>query len=133
MGSLMTMRLDSIAKIKDYHGPLLLSHGDADEVVPYEQGLALYNAAPGPKRMITVPGGKHNQEQPASIAWPSTSSSGVCRRCQRVEADISVSVERYSVGQVSNLSQRLLDRLKTCPTICVHEIIPRPERLLDVL
>lgn len=64
VGSLMSMRLDSIAKIKDYHGPLLLSHGDADKVVPYEQGVALYNAAPGPKRMITVPGGTHNMEQP---------------------------------------------------------------------
>ncbi len=64
VGSMMTMRLDSLAKIKDYHGPLLLSHGDADEVVPYEQGVALYNAAPGRKRMITVKGGGHNLEQP---------------------------------------------------------------------
>jgi hypothetical protein len=62
--SLMTMRLDSLNKIKNYHGPLLLSHGDADEVIPYEQGVALFDAAPGPKRMITVTGGKHSMEQP---------------------------------------------------------------------
>ncbi len=61
---LMTMRLNSLEKIKDYHGPLLLSHGDADEMVPYEHGVALFQAAPGPKRMITVPGGMHNSEQP---------------------------------------------------------------------
>jgi fermentation-respiration switch protein FrsA (DUF1100 family) len=62
--ALMTMRLNSLEKIKNYHGPLLLSHGDADEMVPYEHGVALFNAAPGPKRMITVKGGKHNDEQP---------------------------------------------------------------------
>ena len=62
--TLMTMRLDSLQKIKNYEGPLLLSHGDADEMVPYEQGLALFRAAPGPKRMITVQGGMHNSEQP---------------------------------------------------------------------
>lgn len=64
MSWLMTHRLNSLAKIKEYRGPLLLSHGDADEVVPYQQGLALYEAAPGPKRMITVSGGKHNDPQP---------------------------------------------------------------------
>ena len=62
--ALMTMRLNSLEKIKNYHGPLLLSHGDADKVVPYEQGVALFNAAPGPKQLITVPGGGHAMEQP---------------------------------------------------------------------
>src|SRR3954452_20716468 len=38
MGLLLTTRMDSLSKIKDYHGPLLLSHGDADEVVPFKQG-----------------------------------------------------------------------------------------------
>jgi fermentation-respiration switch protein FrsA (DUF1100 family) len=60
----LTTRFDSLTKIKNYRGPLLLSHGDADKVVPYKQGLALYEAAPGPKKLITVPGGKHNDEQP---------------------------------------------------------------------
>ena len=64
MSWLMTMRMNSLEKIKEYRGPLLLSHGDADEVVPYAQGLALFEGAPGKKRMITVPGGKHNDPQP---------------------------------------------------------------------
>lgn len=64
MKLLMRMRMNSLEKIEQYHGPLLLSHGDADEVIPYEQGLALYEAAPGEKRMITVQGGKHNDPQP---------------------------------------------------------------------
>ena len=61
---LMTMRMNSLEKIKRYHGPLLISHGDADEVIPYEQGLALFQAAGEPKRLVTVRGGKHNDPQP---------------------------------------------------------------------
>jgi fermentation-respiration switch protein FrsA (DUF1100 family) len=64
MSWLMTMRMNSREKIKDYHGPLLVSHGDADEVIPYEQGVELFRAANEPKRLITVRGGKHNDPQP---------------------------------------------------------------------
>jgi len=56
--------MNSLEKIKQYRGPLLVSHGDADEVIPYEQGLALFRAANEPKRLVTVSGGKHNDPQP---------------------------------------------------------------------
>src|SRR5947208_4982986 len=36
----LSTRMDSLSKIKDYHGPLLVSHGDADEVVAYKHGQA---------------------------------------------------------------------------------------------
>lgn len=62
--ALMTMRLESIKKIPSYHGPLLISHGDADEVVPFEQGFALFEAANEPKRFIRNRGGRHNDPQP---------------------------------------------------------------------
>ncbi len=64
MNFILATRMDSLSKIKDYHGPLLISHGDADEVVPYKQGQALYEAASGPKKFVTVGGGKHNDPQP---------------------------------------------------------------------
>ncbi|MCI0361152.1 MAG: alpha/beta hydrolase, partial [Planctomycetaceae bacterium] len=64
MSWLMTMQMSSLEKIKRYRGPLLLSHGDADEVVPYSQGLALFQAANEPKRLVTIRGGKHNDPQP---------------------------------------------------------------------
>ncbi|MEX2172948.1 MAG: alpha/beta hydrolase [Pirellulaceae bacterium] len=64
MSWLMTLRMNSLEKIEQYRGPLLLSHAEADEVIPYEQGLALYEAAPGPKKMITVKGSGHNDPQP---------------------------------------------------------------------
>jgi len=65
MNLILSTRMNSLAKIKEYRGPLLISHGDADEVVPFSQGQALYDAAPGTnKRLFTVPGGKHNDPQP---------------------------------------------------------------------
>ena len=57
---LMTTRLDSLSKIRDYHGPLLQTHGDADRVVPYGLGRRLFEAANEPKRFVAVPGGDHN-------------------------------------------------------------------------
>ncbi|HUT11337.1 MAG TPA: alpha/beta hydrolase [Thermoguttaceae bacterium] len=65
---LMQNRLDSLSKIAHYHGPLLQSHGDADRVIPFEQGRRLFAAAPDrpgcrPKRFITIPGGDHNDPQ----------------------------------------------------------------------
>lgn len=57
---LMTHRINSIDKIKNYHGPLLYSHGEQDEVIPYELGRQLFDAAPGPKQFITIPDGTHN-------------------------------------------------------------------------
>jgi fermentation-respiration switch protein FrsA (DUF1100 family) len=60
---LMSNRYDSLSKIAQYRGPLLMSHGDADRTIPYEQGLALFEAAPGPKRFVTIRGGDHNSQQ----------------------------------------------------------------------
>jgi fermentation-respiration switch protein FrsA (DUF1100 family) len=40
--------------------PLLVLHGDRDEVVPFAQGRKLYEAAPGPKRFFAIPGAGHN-------------------------------------------------------------------------
>jgi fermentation-respiration switch protein FrsA (DUF1100 family) len=57
---LMRSRLDSLAKISAYHGPLLQTHGDADRVVPLEQGERLHQAASGPKQFVVVAGGGHN-------------------------------------------------------------------------
>jgi fermentation-respiration switch protein FrsA (DUF1100 family) len=57
---LVRTRLDSLAKIKNYRGPLLESHGDADTIVPYKLGRRLFDAANQPKQWITLPGADHN-------------------------------------------------------------------------
>ncbi|MCL6503219.1 MAG: alpha/beta hydrolase [Pirellulales bacterium] len=60
---LMRTRFDSLSKIGRYQGPLLQSHGDADEIVPFFLGRRLFDAAGGPKQWITIPGGRHNDPQ----------------------------------------------------------------------
>lgn len=57
---LMRTRLDSLSKIPAYRGPLLQTHGEADQVVPFALGKALFDAAPGSKRFVRVPKGGHN-------------------------------------------------------------------------
>jgi uncharacterized protein len=63
MNLILSTRMNSLAKIKDYQGPLLMTHGDADEVVPYALGQELFEAAPGPKKFVTNSGAKHNDPQ----------------------------------------------------------------------
>jgi uncharacterized protein len=40
--------------------PVLVMHGDADTVISYEQGRALYERIGGPKQFFTIRGGDHN-------------------------------------------------------------------------
>jgi hypothetical protein len=58
---LLTQQFDSLAKIKSLQVPVLILHGKADEVVPYQMGQALYRAAPEPKQLFLVPKGTHFQ------------------------------------------------------------------------
>jgi hypothetical protein len=53
-------RFDSIAKIDELRAPLLVFHGDRDEIVPFALGRALFEAAPEPKRFVTIRGAGHN-------------------------------------------------------------------------
>ncbi len=61
----MRTRLDSAAKIADYHGPLLQVHGDADTIVPLRLAQSLHAAANPPKKFIVYPGHDHNDPLPA--------------------------------------------------------------------
>jgi fermentation-respiration switch protein FrsA (DUF1100 family) len=61
---LMRTRLDSAAKIPDYRGPLLQTHGTADEVVPFALGQRLFKLANEPKQFVPVSGGGHNDPPP---------------------------------------------------------------------
>lgn len=62
---IMRNNFSSIETIRDYHGPLLQTHGTADEVVPFAQGRQLFDAAPSSqKRFIEVPDGNHNGPLP---------------------------------------------------------------------
>ena len=53
-------RYDNAAKIGRLRMPLLVLHGERDEVVPFAQGRRVFDAAPEPKRFFTIPGAGHN-------------------------------------------------------------------------
>ena len=56
---LMHNQFDSINKIASYHGPLLMIHGNDDELVPLQHGKILFAAANSPKWFIQVNGEQH--------------------------------------------------------------------------
>jgi alpha-beta hydrolase superfamily lysophospholipase len=43
---------------------LLVCHGDADSVVPYENALQIYKQAKDPKKLLTLPAGDHPLSDP---------------------------------------------------------------------
>ena len=51
---------NSLSKLSDIHCPLLVIHGDADALIPLEEGLAMYDAANEPKELFIVEGAGHN-------------------------------------------------------------------------
>ncbi len=53
-------KLNSEATIKNCTAPVLISHGDRDQVIPDKFGKALFAAANEPKRFVTIPGAGHN-------------------------------------------------------------------------
>ena len=53
-------KMNSIAKIDRVDCPKLFVHSRADEIVPYELGRQLYEAASSPKHFYTVEGAGHN-------------------------------------------------------------------------
>ena len=57
---LLHTKMNSIGKIGVVHCPKLFIHSRADEVVPYELGRRLYEAAPEPKEFYEVKGSAHN-------------------------------------------------------------------------
>ena len=53
-------RYDNVAKVGRLRMPLLVLHGDRDEVVPFAQGRRVFDAAPEPKTFFAIPGASHN-------------------------------------------------------------------------
>jgi fermentation-respiration switch protein FrsA (DUF1100 family) len=64
-GYLFRTRWDSLAKIGGLRAPLLVIHGESDEVVPFAHGRALFEAAPEPKAFVTLRGSRHYELEAA--------------------------------------------------------------------
>ncbi|MBN1189359.1 MAG: alpha/beta hydrolase [Dehalococcoidales bacterium] len=56
----LSTRYDSISKIKQIEAPVLMLHGDKDNIVPLEAGQRLFEAAEGEKSFYVIPGASHN-------------------------------------------------------------------------
>ncbi len=62
-GVLLTMveaRYDTISKIGNVDYPVMVLHGDRDELVPFELGEELFEAASDPKTFYRIRGADHN-------------------------------------------------------------------------
>jgi fermentation-respiration switch protein FrsA (DUF1100 family) len=60
LGPLIRTEYDSLSKIGRIRVPLLILHGDRDEIVPIDQGRRLFEAANPPKEFYPIPGASHN-------------------------------------------------------------------------
>jgi hypothetical protein len=60
LGVLAGRRFDSLSRVTQLAVPLLVVHGDRDDIVPFALGERLFAAAPEPKRFLRVPGAGHN-------------------------------------------------------------------------
>ena len=57
---LVRSRFDSLSAIRDVHAPVMVLHGDRDEIVPLKMGRELFEAANEPKRFFVIEGAGHN-------------------------------------------------------------------------
>ncbi|HYP14826.1 MAG TPA: alpha/beta hydrolase [Bryobacteraceae bacterium] len=60
IGPALISGFDTKRNVKKLKAPLLVIHGTDDEVIPYELGKEVYEAAPDPKHLWTLQGATHN-------------------------------------------------------------------------
>ncbi len=60
LAALTGSRFDSASRVGSIGVPILIAHGDQDEIVPYALGERLFDLAREPKQFVRVPGRQHN-------------------------------------------------------------------------
>lgn len=60
LGPALVWGFDAKSKVARVRAPLLVMHGDRDEVIHFALGRELFDAAPGPKQHWTIAGAGHN-------------------------------------------------------------------------
>jgi len=56
----LSTQYNTLEKVRRVKSPLLVLHGDEDEIVPLSQGRRVFEAANEPKRFYAIPGASHN-------------------------------------------------------------------------
>jgi uncharacterized protein len=59
LAPLTSNRFQTLRKVPRVRCPIIVIHGDADELIPVADGIAVHAAAAEPKRLVIVPGGRH--------------------------------------------------------------------------
>ncbi len=59
-GWALDARYDNIIKINQLKTPLLIFHGEEDEIIPQQMGRELFERAPQPKQFYSIPFAGHN-------------------------------------------------------------------------
>jgi len=52
--------IDNMKKVPDISSPVLIIHGDKDEVVPWAMGEKIFSALKNSKQIVTISGGRHS-------------------------------------------------------------------------
>jgi uncharacterized protein len=60
LGGLVKTRYDVVEKVKKIKAPLLVVHGESDDIVPFAQGKKVFESADGPKEFHALRGAHHN-------------------------------------------------------------------------
>jgi fermentation-respiration switch protein FrsA (DUF1100 family) len=63
-----TYRFPTAEWMAQFDRPTLVLHGDADSIIPYRAGQQLFESLPGPKTLVTIAGGDHNDPEPRDAA-----------------------------------------------------------------
>ncbi|MCS7236675.1 MAG: alpha/beta hydrolase [Thermoguttaceae bacterium] len=64
VGPFLRTKLDALAHLHQYAGPVLIAHAEWDSIVPFQHGQRLFDAARGPKEFFVVPEADHNDPMP---------------------------------------------------------------------
>lgn len=64
---LMRTRFENLSKLKDLKKPILIAHGTADPLVPYNHAEQLYESANEPKMLYTIDNGDHDCPLPVEF------------------------------------------------------------------
>jgi fermentation-respiration switch protein FrsA (DUF1100 family) len=63
-----TYSFSTVGFLQDVKVPVLVMHGDADQVIAHRHGQALYERISGPKQFVTLRGANHNEALPPDPA-----------------------------------------------------------------
>ena len=68
LSPLITQRFEAVKKVDKLRSPLLVVHGENDQLIPSDLGRRLYDAATGPKQFVLVEGGSHFSTMAVGLA-----------------------------------------------------------------